>query len=317
MDQGGELTCCAVCNVKSSLRCARCNKVYYCNTEHQRQDWRKHRSECTAKSQKEPKNHSTGDHRTVSQERAGKSEDRKSDREYSNRETANEASESALGRAKKSVTKSREKSKEGSVVGVSKHNSSENNKQTASNRVAGLSDNSVISRVVYTSEDLTGDIAITYEGSSEQEILNETAQQLSTVEFNSAGTSNVLKAVNRTGVKMPILPVYGMEPPSRMKEYPEASLKGSAAPFNHSPNSYYMDPSDQWYKVCQQVIRDMTQYGVCVLNNFLGKERGQLVLSEVLQMYRSGIFSVSTINGKTTYLPTFQCKQKKFKKEAS
>lgn len=298
--QGGELTCCAVCNVKSSLRCARCLKVYYCNTEHQRQDWKKHKSECTAKSPKEPRINSSGDHKTVGQERTIKSEDKKSVTEGISRENSNEASESAIkNRPKKSSTKSWEKVKEGSVEVVSKHNSLENDTQSAK-KVTGLNNNSVISRVVYTSEDLTGESAITYEGSSEQEILNETAQQLSTVEFSTAGTSNVLKAVNRTGVKMPVLPVYGMEPSSRMKEYPEASLKGSAAPFNHSPNSYYMDPSDPWYKVCQQVIRDMTQYGVCVLNNFLGKERGQLVLSEVLQMYRSGIFSVSTIAKSST-----------------
>lgn len=296
MNQGGELTCCAVCNLQSPLRCARCLNVYYCNTEHQRQDWRRHKSECAPKSSKI---NNFGEPKTVGQQRTGKDEDRRSDIiDDSKQETANEASESALRRSKKSSPKSREKVQEGSADGVSKHNSSENDKQSANSKVAGQNDSSVISRVVYTNKDLTGESAITYEGSSEQEILNETAQQLSTVEFGSAGTSNVLRAVNRTDVKMPMLPAYGTEPPSRVKEYPEASLKGSAAPFNHSLNSFYMDASDPWYKLCQQVIRDMSQYGMCVLNNFLGKEKGQLVLNEVLDMYGSGIFSVSTYKEK-------------------
>lgn len=291
MDQGAALTCCAICKVKSSLRCAQCLRVYYCSTEHQRQDWRKHKSECATKSPKTLKINSSGGH---SQELIGKGEDRKSVIvEDLKQETANEASESAKTQLKIFGIKPREKVKEGGSDSVSKHSPTENDKQSATNKVGGLSDSSVISRVVYTNKDLSGESAITFEGSSEQEILNETAQQLSTVEFGSPGTSNVLKAMNRTGVKMPVLPVYGTEPSSRVKEYPEASLKGSAAPFNHSPNSFYMDPSDPLFKLCQQVIRDMTQYGVCVLNNFLGKERGQLVLNEVLQMYRSGIFSVS------------------------
>lgn len=255
MYQGGELTCCAVCNVKSTLRCAQCTKVYYCSTVHQRLDWKRHKSECAIRPLKESKINSSGDHRTVSQERIAKGEDRKS--VSADLKTGNEASESAIRYTKKTGTKSREKVKEGSVDCVSKH-SSENDKQTATNKVTGI-DSSVISRVVYTNKDLTVESAITYEGSSEQEILNETAQQLSTVEFGSAGASNVLKAVNRTGVKMPVLPVYGTNPPSRIKEYPEASLTGSAAPFSHSLNSYYMDPSDPLYKLCQQVINDMTQ----------------------------------------------------------
>ncbi|CAH2045913.1 unnamed protein product, partial [Iphiclides podalirius] len=77
-----------------------------------------------------------------------------------------------------------------------------------------------------------------------------------------------------------------------MKEYPEASLKGSGA---FMMNNYYMDPSDPSYDICQRVIRDMTQYGVCVLDNFLGKERGLLVLNEVLEMYRSGIFTAGQL----------------------
>ncbi|XP_041969376.1 prolyl hydroxylase EGLN3 isoform X2 [Aricia agestis] len=81
----------------------------------------------------------------------------------------------------------------------------------------------------------------------------------------------------------------------KMKEYPEDSVKGSAAPFSNMLNSYYMDPTDPCYEICQRVIRDMTQYGVCVLNNFLGRERGLLVLNEVLQMYRSGIFKAGQL----------------------
>nr|XP_022907963.1 egl nine homolog 1-like [Onthophagus taurus] len=38
------------------------------------------------------------------------------------------------------------------------------------------------------------------------------------------------------------------------------------------------------------VLRDMNDYGVCVVDNFLGEEKGRLVLKEVLNMYSSGVF---------------------------
>lgn len=41
---------------------------------------------------------------------------------------------------------------------------------------------------------------------------------------------------------------------------------------------------------CRNLIRDMNEYGVCVLDNFLGQERGLKVLQEVTGMYSSGVF---------------------------
>ena len=43
-------------------------------------------------------------------------------------------------------------------------------------------------------------------------------------------------------------------------------------------------------QVCQFVIRDLDQYGICVIDNFLGVERGDLVLQSVQAMYDSGVF---------------------------
>lgn len=274
MNQEGGLSCCAICNLNTQRRCARCLSVYYCNTEHQRQDWKRHRGECLPKLTKAPKIISSGDPTAIR-----KVKDRKSD--STKTETKNADSGSATRHLERSSSPTKNTIKEGS--------SEQSINKKISNKATGYSENSVISSVVYTNKDLSSNSkkAITYEGSSENEILSESAQQLST-EFGTAGTSSVLR-VNQA--KMPVQP----EQTSRTKEYPEALLKGSGAPFSHSPNTYYMDPSDPFYELCQRVIRDMTQYGVCVLNNFLGKEKGQLVLNEVLEMYRSGIFSVSIL----------------------
>ncbi|KAG6460090.1 egl nine homolog 1 isoform X3 [Manduca sexta] len=295
MNQEGVLACCAVCNQKTHRRCARCLNVYYCNTEHQRQDWKRHKSECAPKLPKQgPKSDKSGECSTVIEEAAKKLKDGVAAvAEKSQLETVSEGSGGDIRHSTKSKTKNVKKIVvEGSSVSVSKQNSiaSENVKQSDSG-TPKQNDSSVIFSVVDTEKELNSDCAITYEGSSEKEILSESVQQLSTVDFAGTSSSNVLKAVNRTDVKMPIQP----EQTHRVKEYPEASLKGSGAPFNHMPNSYYMDPCDPFYKICQRVIKDMTQYGVCVINNFLGRERGLQVLNEVLEMYRSGIFTAGQL----------------------
>ena len=44
--------------------------------------------------------------------------------------------------------------------------------------------------------------------------------------------------------------------------------------------------------MCTNLIRDLNEYGVCVLDNFLGAERGVKVLTEVRNMYTAGLFKV-------------------------
>ncbi|XP_053688048.1 rho GTPase-activating protein gacZ [Sabethes cyaneus] len=43
-------------------------------------------------------------------------------------------------------------------------------------------------------------------------------------------------------------------------------------------------------EACSSLVRDMNEYGVCVLDSFLGPERGMKVLEEVTGMYSSGVF---------------------------
>lgn len=293
MNQESILACCAVCTQQTHRRCGRCLNIYYCNTEHQRLDWKRHKSECAPKLPKQDlRNDSVGDHSSHIEDKLKIGIETElitntlvnSDKKADAPQTA-----SQVRRPKKSKNKSAKKEGSGFVSPLQVVRNTDQSDSLSQNK-SHVSDKSVISSVVYTDKDLAKTSAITYEGSSEQEILNESAQQLS-ADFAEPSTSNVLKAVSRSEGRMPAIP---SEQPTRMKEYPEASLKGSVAPFNNIMNSYYMDPSDPCYALCQRVIKDMTQYGVCVLNNFLGKERGLLVLNEVLEMHRSGIFTVST-----------------------
>lgn len=45
--------------------------------------------------------------------------------------------------------------------------------------------------------------------------------------------------------------------------------------------------------MCSNLVRDMNEYGVCVLDNFIGEDKGLQVLQEVKSMYTAGYFKVS------------------------
>lgn len=46
-------------------------------------------------------------------------------------------------------------------------------------------------------------------------------------------------------------------------------------------------------EMCTSLLHDMNEYGVCVLDNFIGQEKGLQVLQEVKAMYTAGYFKVS------------------------
>lgn len=56
------------------------------------------------------------------------------------------------------------------------------------------------------------------------------------------------------------------------------------------PPFLHKNHEDVIEEMCRNVIRDMDAYGVCVVDNFLGEERGKAVLGEVIDMHTKGVF---------------------------
>lgn len=49
--------------------------------------------------------------------------------------------------------------------------------------------------------------------------------------------------------------------------------------------------SMEWMsQICQYVVRDLEKYGICVVDNFMGKERAEAIHRSVVSMYHSGVF---------------------------
>ena len=58
-------------------------------------------------------------------------------------------------------------------------------------------------------------------------------------------------------------------------------------------------------QVCQYVVRDLDEYGICVVDNFMGQDRAECILKTVTSMHNSGIFiEGETMNSNSNQKPT-------------
>lgn len=65
--------------------------------------------------------------------------------------------------------------------------------------------------------------------------------------------------------------------------------------------------SDLRDDLCKTIIADMNEYGLSVIDDFLGRAKGLEILSEVDNMYGAGVFRVSSHCGLTGFEPGLRC----------
>lgn len=119
---------------------------------------------------------------------------------------------------------------------------------------------------------------VTYEASSEDAILESYAELLNP----ALESSNLIDDLRNTDLGVSIRH-------TGTKNLPEVQLSREELlpPFLHRNRDSIEELMDE---ICRNVIKDMNKYGICVVDNFLGREKGEAVLREVLSMYSAGLF---------------------------
>ncbi|KAL6440026.1 hypothetical protein ACFW04_002989 [Cataglyphis niger] len=279
---------CAVCDKTDKLqRCSRCKAVFYCTREHQRRDWKRHKEFCATHpardlTEDEPlsgavkirnreipskQRHPVGKSRVVTSSLLSNlSKAPVSD-------ASNVTSESlplSLRRNAKHFADSITQGENGSSCRQERKENHNLKKKSNGGRKRNARKHKADG---WTSP-------ITYEGSSEDAILGARAELLNP----ALESSRIFDSLSNTDLGLPIQHYNGM------KNFPEVQLSQEEEflpPFLHRNRNNHEEFTD---KICQYVIRDMDKYGVCVVDKFLGKERGLAVLNEVLYMYGAGLF---------------------------
>lgn len=105
----------------------------------------------------------------------------------------------------------------------------------------------------------------------------------------SSHTADMLSFVRARAQAGPPTPPAEPEPDPERGGFPEVSLSreyGGALPL------FPEEPRDD-DEVLRSIVDDLENYGLCVLDNFLGRDKGLSILQEVLDMYSAGVFEVS------------------------
>ncbi|XP_017796790.1 PREDICTED: egl nine homolog 1 isoform X2 [Habropoda laboriosa] len=281
--QIGATVGCVVCNrTDKLLRCSRCKAVFYCTKEHQRRDWKRHKEFCATHSVQSIVSDTVS---TANQNSTLQSA--KKDSSLRNCQISTVPVVSNL--SKKSVLETTRESNAAPEVhhntkhlgGISKqtekgkgqleHKESQNPKRKS---------NSTKTKGTRTSRVDGWTSPITYEGSSEDTILCAETESLNP----ALETSRILDNLEDNELDMPIQHHNGM------KNFPEVRLtceEELLPPFLHKNKNNREEIIDD---ISKDVIKDMDEYGMCVVDNFLGAEKGFAVLNEVLNMYSAGLF---------------------------
>ncbi|XP_029036671.1 egl nine homolog 1 [Osmia bicornis bicornis] len=282
--QIGATVGCVVCNrTDKLLRCSRCKAVSYCTQEHQRRDWKRHKEFCATHSVRSIVPDSVATSKQNSVLELSKDSSSLRNCQFSNTPIVSNLNEKPVSEttrgsedaaqevhynAKHSggVNKQAEKVRElldcKERQNPKRKSSGTKTKGSRTNRVDG-----------WTSP-------ITYEGSSEDTILGARAELLNPV----LESSRILDNLQDNALDMPTQHHNGM------KNFPEVHFTHDEEllpPFLHK-NKYNLEELID--EICRNVIRDMDEYGMCVVDNFLGAEKGLAVLNEVLNMYSAGLF---------------------------
>lgn len=126
------------------------------------------------------------------------------------------------------------------------------------------------------------------EGSSESEILSAAGEILGetfarALNNNIDDKSSTQRSLKCAKSAMPISGENIIQPKVKgLKYFPEVTLGGGAAPFQHNIDEDVIED------MCKNIIQDLSDYGLCVLDNFLGYECGNKVLAEVLNIKDAG-----------------------------
>ncbi|KAF7401794.1 hypothetical protein HZH68_007614 [Vespula germanica] len=288
---------CVLCEKTDKLlRCSRCKSVFYCTKEHQKRDWKRHKEFCgirapwpndsslvvlsTNDTDRNRTSAVTADH-TSSRKRYTQNTRPLSNLTDQLQLTSKVFAEHVGDHSVRGKSDDKDFSRSYPLKLIRDCNNRSENlvypKYEDQNFKKKQNGDELRSSLIVKADGWTS--PITYEGSSEDTILGARAELLNP----ALESSTILDNLEDSELDMPTQHHNGM------KNFPDVQLREEdlLPPFLHRNKNNLEELIDE---ICRNVIRDMNEYGVCVVDNFLGADKGLAVLKEVLNMYSAGLF---------------------------
>ncbi|XP_008550191.1 egl nine homolog 1 [Microplitis demolitor] len=298
---------CAICNKTDKLqRCSRCKNIFYCSKDHQKSDWRKHKVDCvdgsssssTSSSRLSPTQSLVTDDAVVGF--CDKDNRSKVEPSLSHGSLNRLTSTGALANLNSnnevlSRLQQRQEPEETSAVYVDEKN------DKCTRELDNLKEGNI------ESEKRSENIApakrkLKSNGNSPEEKECKDVKSLpeNLDEHILSATAKLMNRIPSVKISNPSEKTDGVVSDTSlqhdaMKNFPEVVLRRDLdfiSPFVCRDRN---NGDSTLEGICKNVIRDMNIYGVCVVDGFLGREKGLSVLSEVLSMYDSGMFQAGQL----------------------
>lgn len=256
---------CGFCGAAEKLqRCGQCKLVLYCSKEHQKSDWKRHKNECRRSCAQSPRESAEKANKSVEikQKRSSCQERTVGGCRESVPEPESEPGSASVNHGSSDRQKTIQNKLDSSKTAVGSGNTrniSENGEDTAKTKQDLQSTAINLQNLTNTSQDSRSDCQKPTQPRSDSQ---KTIQIRSDSQKTHENRSN-LQNISRNESDMSIFPNISLE-----------TLK----------------LSDIMEQMCVNVVKDMDKYGVCVLDDFMGEEKGRLVLQEVLKMHTRGVF---------------------------
>ncbi|KAK0182581.1 hypothetical protein PV327_000706 [Microctonus hyperodae] len=275
-----KLSQCSVCgNTEFLLHCSACKSIVYCSKEHQKLDWKCHKVYCNEKSLLAKRQSVSSDDSTTTKCTNTKNEPASD----SNLSDTNQEKKLLINvKAHESQEKQKELLNLDCTDSNTKASCTKQSEECTNSNASSNKNDKLISNVKKNDPPDDWISPITNKGSSEDTILGARAEQLNPI-------SDKVEIMGQTKEKIPEKSLQ--KNGSGIKNHPKVFLKRDSdylPPFLHKNKNKLEELIID--DICRNVIRDMNEYGVCVVDNFLGGEKGKAVLNEVLDMHSAGMF---------------------------
>uniref|UniRef100_A0A1I8M4E7 hypoxia-inducible factor-proline dioxygenase n=1 Tax=Musca domestica TaxID=7370 RepID=A0A1I8M4E7_MUSDO len=318
---------CAICGTTQKLlRCAKCKCIYYCSTDHQHRDWATHKLECRQLAKQRQNNQRmqqltngcsaininsnfTSSSNPQLNTASGNASWNSWPTNYPNlgnnlQYSQNPDGSLILGTNENEIMHTKaetvaQNSNSGEYMG-NFVNSTTSNQLHAMQGGGPLTYNNAAA-IVDNNQQLAGMTSYYGNAESQQQSQCQLQQQQQPYSVPIECQQNVMQQQQQQQMYVPT-PAPPSQPHQQQMHQPMPQFSNHLVNQHEKSSSYQIGAANvgdnfiedinerRYEELCRNIINDMNQYGLSVVDDFLGREKGMQILNEVLNMYSAGVF---------------------------